>query len=107
LVCAVDSSSYSCPQARLSIPVTFHVQTNNTTAIPLEAWIGDGSVWTPVPGRLCGNPKFDADMSKHAQWAVLKIFSKLALNNAGSRTKQVILILSKPLSETSMHRKKE
>jgi len=53
------------------------------TATPLKAWIGDGSVWTPVPGGLCGNPEFDADMSKTAPWAVLQIFSKLALTNAG------------------------
>jgi hypothetical protein len=94
LVCAVlvDSSSYSGPPARLSIPVTFHVQTKNTTVIPLEAWIGDGSVWTPVPGGLCENPEFDADMSKPAPWAVLpgQIFSKLAFNNAGRRAKRVI-----------------
>jgi hypothetical protein len=64
LACAVlvDSSAYSGPPARLFIPVTFYVQTKNTTAIPLEAWIGDGSVWTHVPGGL-GNPEFDADMS--------------------------------------------
>jgi hypothetical protein len=42
----VDSSANSYPPARLSIPVTFYVQTKNTTAIPLEAWIGDGSVWS-------------------------------------------------------------
>ena len=85
LACAalVDSSAYSGPQARFSIPVTFYVQTKKTTAIPLEAWFGDGSVWTPVPGGLCGNPEFDADMCKPAPWAVLQIFSKLALNNAG------------------------
>ena len=62
LACAalVDSSAYSGPQARFSIPVTFYVQTKKTTAIPLEAWFGDGFVWTPVPGGLCGNPEFDA-----------------------------------------------
>ena len=92
LACAalVDSSAYSGPQARFSIPVTFYVQTKKTTAIPLEAWFGDGSVWTPVPGGLCGNPEFDADMCKPAPWAVLQIFSKLALNNAGRRAKRVI-----------------
>jgi hypothetical protein len=92
LACAalVDSNVYSGPPARLSIPVTFYLQTKNTTAIPLEAWIGDGSVWTHVPGGLCGNPEFDADMSKPAPWAVLQIFSKLALNNAGRRAKRVI-----------------
>jgi hypothetical protein len=43
LACAapVDSSAYSVPPARLCIPVTFCMQTKNTTAIPLEAWIGD------------------------------------------------------------------
>ena len=92
LACAalVDSNVYSGPPARLSIPVTFYLQTKNTTAIPLEAWIGDGSVWTHVPGGLCGNPEFDADMCKPAPWAVLQIFSKLALNNAGRRGKRVI-----------------
>ena len=92
LACAalVDSSIYSGPPARLSIPLAFYVQTKNTTAIPLKAWIGDGSVWTPVPGGLCGNPEFDADMSKPAPWAVLQIVSKLALNNAGRRAKRVI-----------------
>jgi hypothetical protein len=92
LACAVlvDSRVYSGPPARVSIPVTFYVQTKKTTAIPLEAWIGDGSVWTPVPGGLCGNPEFDADIRKPAPWAVPQIFSKLALNNAGRRAKRVI-----------------
>jgi hypothetical protein len=92
LACAVlvDSSVYSGPPARFSIPVIFYVQTRSITATPLKAWIGDGSVWTPVPGGLCGNPEFDADMSKPAPWAVLQIFSKLALNNAGRRAKRVI-----------------
>jgi hypothetical protein len=68
LVCAVlvDSSAYTGPPAKLSVPITFYMQTKNTTAIPLEAWIGDGSVWTPVPDGLCGNPEFDTDMSKPA-----------------------------------------
>jgi hypothetical protein len=70
--------------------MTFYVQTKKTTSIPLEAWIGNGSVWTPMPGRLCWSPEFDADMSKPAQRAVLQIFSKLVLNNAGSRVKRVI-----------------
>ena len=92
LACAalVDSSVYSGPPARLSISVTFYVQTKKTTAIPLEAWFGDGSVCTPVPGGLCGNHEFDADMRKPAPWTVLQIFSKLALNNAGRRAKRVI-----------------
>jgi hypothetical protein len=40
-VCAVlvDSRAYSGPLARLSIPLSFYVQTKNTTAIPLEVWI--------------------------------------------------------------------
>jgi hypothetical protein len=85
LACAVlvDSSAYSGHPTRYFIPVTIYVQTRSVTAIPLKAWIGDGSDWTPVPGGLCGNPEFDADMSKPAPWAVLQIFSKLALNNAG------------------------
>ncbi len=39
LACAVlvDSSAYSGPPARLSIPATFYVQTKNTTVIPLGA----------------------------------------------------------------------
>jgi hypothetical protein len=92
LACAVlvDCSIYSGPPARLSIPLAFYVQTRSITATPLKAWIGDGSVWTPVPGGLCGNPEFDADMCKPAPWAVLQIFSKLALNNAGRRAKRVI-----------------
>jgi hypothetical protein len=92
LACAilVNSSDFLGPPARFSIPMTCYVQTRNTTEIPLKAWIGDGSVWTPVPGGLCGNPEFDADMSKPAPWAVLQIFSKLALNNAGRRAKRVI-----------------
>ena len=60
------------------------------TANALKAWIGDGCVWTPVPGGLCGNPEFDADMSKPAPWKVIQIFSTLALNNAGRRAKRVI-----------------
>ena len=92
LACAVlvDSSVYSGPPARFSIPVIFYVQTRSITAIPLNVWFGDGSVCTPVPGGLCGNPEFDADMRKPAPWAVLQIFSKLALNNAGRRAKRVI-----------------
>ncbi len=91
-VVLVDSRVYSAcgPPARVFIPVTFYVQTKKTTVIPLEAWICDGSVWTPVPGELCGNPEFDADMSKPAPWAVLQIFSKLALNKVGRRAKRVI-----------------
>ena len=78
--------------ARFSIPITFYVQTRSVTAIPLRAWIGDGSVWTPVPGRLCRNHEFDADMSKPAPRAALQIFSKLALNNVGRRAKRVIAL---------------
>ena len=92
LACAilVDSSRYSGPPGTVIIPITGYVQTRNTTAIPLKAWIGDGCVWTPVPGGLCGNPEFDADMSKPAPWKVIQIFSTLALNNAGRRAKRVI-----------------
>jgi hypothetical protein len=92
LACAalVDSNVYSGPPAKLSIPVTFYLQTKNTTAIPLETWICYGSVWTHVPGRLCGSPEFDANMRKPAPWAVPQIFSKLTLNNAGRRVKRVI-----------------
>ena len=88
LACAVlvNCSDYSVIPARLSIPIKFYVQTRSTTAIPLKAWIGDGGVWTPVPGGLCGNSEFDAEMSKPAPWAVLQIFSKLALNNAFNAT---------------------
>jgi hypothetical protein len=92
LACAalVDSSVYSGPPARFSIPVIFYIQTRSITATPLNAWFGDGSVCTPVPGGLCGNHEFDADMRKPAPWTVLQIFSKLALNNAGRRAKRVI-----------------
>jgi hypothetical protein len=78
LACAVlvDSSVYSCPPARFSIPVIFYVQTRSITAIPLNAWFGDGSVCMPVPGGLCGNPEFDADMCKPAPWR----FSKYSRN---------------------------
>jgi hypothetical protein len=51
----VESSAFFGPRARFSIPVTFYVQTRSVTAIPLKAWIGDGSDWTPVPGELCGS----------------------------------------------------
>ena len=92
LACAilVNSSDFFGPPARFFIPMTCYVQTRSITEIPLKAWICDGSVWTPVPGGLCGNPEFDADMSKPAPWAVLQIFSKLALNNAGRRAKRVV-----------------
>ena len=92
LACAVlvDSSRYSGPPGTVSIPITGYVQTKNTTALPLKEWIGEGCVWTPVPGGLCGNPEFDADMSKPAPWKFLQIFSKLASNNAGRRAKRVI-----------------
>lgn len=86
----VDTRHYSGPPSSHSIPITFYVQTKNVTAIPLNDWIGDGSIWTPMPGGLCGNPEFDADMSKPAPWVVLKIFSVLKLNNAGRRAKRVI-----------------
>jgi hypothetical protein len=90
----VDSSACSCPPERFSIPsVTFYVQTRSITAIPLKVWIGDGSFWTTVPGGLCWNPEFDADMRKPTLWAVIQTFSKLALNNAGSRAKRVIALL--------------
>jgi hypothetical protein len=94
LACAVlvDSSVYSCPPARFSITVIFYVQTRSITAIPLNVWFCDGRVCMPVPGGLCGNPEFDADMLKPAPWAVLQIFSKLALNNAGRRAQRVIAL---------------
>ena len=92
LACAilVDSSRYSGPPGTFSFSITGYVQSRSTTALPLKAWIGDGCVWTPVPGGLCGNPEFDTDMSKPAPWKVLQIFSKLALNNAGRKAKRVI-----------------
>ena len=92
LACAVllDSSRYCGPPGTCSIPITGYVQSRSMTANALKAWIGDGCVWTPVPGGLCGNPEFDADMSKPAPWKVIQIFSTLALNNAGRRAKRVI-----------------
>ena len=56
LACAVlvDSSVYSGPPARFSIPVIFYVQSRSITAIPLNAWFGDGSVCTPVPRWMTG-----------------------------------------------------
>ena len=92
LACAVllDSSRYCGPPETCSIPITGYVQSRSMTANALKAWIGDGCVWTPVPGGLCGNPEFDADMSKPAPWKVIQIFSTLALNNAGRRAKRVI-----------------
>jgi hypothetical protein len=89
-----DSSVYSggfLPSGKILDPNYINCSGQKNTVIPLEAWIDDGSgVWTPVPGGLCGNPEFDADMRKLAQQAVIQIFSKLALNNMGHRAKRVI-----------------
>jgi hypothetical protein len=97
LACAVlvDSSAYFCPPARLSIPVTFYVQTKNTTVIPLEA--SPSSVdrrrkrldacarWTLREPRV---------RRRHEQTSAVggypSIHSKLALNDAGRRAKRVI-----------------
>jgi hypothetical protein len=78
------------PALRQGFPSQSHFMCRPKKSTPLEAWISDGSVWTHEPSRLCGNPKFDADMRKPVPWEDLQIFSKLALNNAGRRAKRVI-----------------
>ena len=96
LACAVlvDSSVYSGPPARFSIPVIFYVQSRSITAIPLNAWFGDGSVCTPVPGGLCGNPKFDADMRKPAPKKKSTILEQVSLAAATKGAMKKCFILT-------------
>ena len=78
------------PPGLQSVQVIAYVQTRPTTAIPLNKWMGDECVWTPVPGGLYGNPEFLANIQKPAPWKLLPIISTLALNNAGRQMKRVI-----------------
>jgi hypothetical protein len=89
-VALVDSSEYSGLHAHYSFPLTFYIQTRNTTVIRLQSWLGDDVHLRPMKGGLCGNDPFDTDMKKPAPWVVLPLFSTLKLNNAGRAAKKVI-----------------
>jgi hypothetical protein len=84
----VNSSDFSGPPAKFSIPITVYIQTKNTTSIPLDAWLG--CKCEPVRGGLCGNKDFDDDMAKPAPWMVLNVHNTLKLNNAGRAAKKVL-----------------
>ena len=68
----INSDEYACRSRSCSIHITAYVQTKNTSVLPLKTWMRDECSWTPVPGGLCGNPEFDADMSKPAPWRFSK-----------------------------------
>ena len=89
-VALVDSSEYSGLHAQYSFPITFYIQTRNTTVIRLQSWLGDDVDLRPMKGGLCGNDPFDTDMKKPAPWVVLPLFSTLKLNNAGRAAKKVM-----------------
>jgi hypothetical protein len=84
----VNSSDFSGPPATFFVPMTFYIQTKNTTSIPLDAWLG--CKCEPMRGGLCGNRDFDTDMAKPAPWVVLNLHNTLKLNNAGSAAKKVL-----------------
>ena len=79
----VDSNDYSGNDGKYSFPVTFYLQTRNTTKIPLETWFGEETEVTLVKGGLYGNEFYDADRKKPPPWVVLRLFSTIKLNNAG------------------------
>ena len=73
----VDSKDYSGPDGKYSFPISFYIQTRNTTKIRLQAWFGDDTKVTPMKGGLCGNDAFDADMKRTPRsppWVVLPLF---------------------------------
>ena len=87
----VDSKDYSGPDGKYSFPITFYIQTRNTTKIPLQKWLGDDVEVTPMKGGLCGNDEYDNAMKRPAPWVVLRLFSTIKLNNAGRAAKKVIV----------------
>jgi hypothetical protein len=89
-VALVDSSEYSGLHNKYSFPITFYIQTRNTTVFRLQSWLSDDVVLTPMKGGLCGNDRFDTDMKKPAPWVVIPLFSTLKLNNAGKAAKKVL-----------------
>ena len=84
----VNSTDYSGPPGACRIHFTGYVQTKKTSVNPLKAWMGDCK-WTQMNGGLCGNPEFGDDMKKTFPWAILPIFSKVALNNAGRKEQRL------------------
>ena len=84
----VNSADYSGPPRACRIPFTGYVQTKKTSVNPLKAWLPDCK-WTQMNGGLCGNPEFGDDMNKTFPWAILPIFSKVALNNAGRKEQRL------------------
>ena len=84
----VNSADYSGPPRACRIPFTGYVQTKQTSVNPLKAWLPDCK-WTQMNGGLCGNPEFGDDMNKTFPWAILPIFSKVALNNAGRKEQRL------------------
>ena len=79
----VDSKDYSGPDGKYSFPITFYIQTRNTTQMRLQKWLGDDAEVTPMEGGLCGNDPYDADIKRPPPWVVLRLFSTIKLNNAG------------------------
>ena len=86
----VDSNDYSGTDGKYSFPVTFYLQTRNTTKIRLQTWFGEETEVTPVKGGLYGNEYYDADRKKPPPWVVLRLFSTIKLNNAGRAAKKAI-----------------
>ena len=82
-VAHVDSKEYSGPEGKYSFPISFFIQTRNTTVGRIQSWLGEEVTVTPLKGGLCGNDEYDNAMKKLGTWVVLRLFSTIKLNNAG------------------------
>ena len=71
----------------VSIAIIGYVQTKPSRPYTMTKWI-PSATWDPVPGGLCSNGKFLADMDRlndlTLSWYKLPIFGELGLNNRGS-----------------------
>ena len=70
----------------VSIAITGYVQTKPSSQSRMTKWI-PSATWDPVPGGLCSNGEFLADMDRlndlTLSWYKLPIFGELGLNNRG------------------------
>ena len=70
----------------VSIAITGYVQTKPSSQSRMTKWI-PSATWDPVPGGLCSNGEFLADMDRaddqSLTWFRLPIFGELGLNNRG------------------------
>jgi hypothetical protein len=71
----------------VSIAIVGYVQTKKSRKFTMTNWLRDAT-WNPVPGGLCSNSEFLADMKRADDpsmpgWCQLPIFGELGLNNQG------------------------